>query len=83
MFNKNNRYVAPSVLPALGAIFVGTLLIALLQVLSTGLPQRELEMEPRDQRFSRSGAPCRSTQSFQLKYRLLGVTVDAADSLTR
>ena len=48
MFNKNNRYVAPSVLPALGAIFVGTLLIALLQVLSTGLPQRELEMEPRD-----------------------------------
>ena len=48
MFNQNNRYVAPSVLPALGAIFVGTLLIALLQVLSTGLPQRELEMEPRD-----------------------------------
>ena len=39
MFNKNIRYVAASVLPAMGAILVGTLLIALLPVLSTGLPQ--------------------------------------------
>jgi TRAP-type C4-dicarboxylate transport system permease large subunit len=39
MFNKNIRYVATSVLPAMGAIFVGTLIIALLPVLSTGLPQ--------------------------------------------
>jgi len=50
---------------------------------ATGLPQWVLEMEPCDQRFLRSGAPCWSTQSFQLKYRLLGVTVDPADSLTR
>jgi tripartite ATP-independent transporter DctM subunit len=47
MFNKNIRYVAASVLPAMGAIFVGTLLIALLPVLSTGLPQLVLGMEPR------------------------------------
>ncbi|MDZ7590530.1 MAG: TRAP transporter large permease subunit [Rubrivivax sp.] len=38
MFNKSIGYVARSVLPALGAIFVGTLVIALLPVLSTGLP---------------------------------------------
>jgi hypothetical protein len=31
----------------MGAIFVGTLLIALLPVLSTGLPQLVLGMEPR------------------------------------
>lgn len=39
MFNKNIRYVAAAVLPAMGAIFLGTLLIALLPVLSTGLPK--------------------------------------------
>ena len=82
MFNKNIRYVAASVLPALDTIVVGTLLIALLQVLSTGLQQWGLEMKLRDWRFSRAGAPCWSTQSFQLKYRLLGVAVDTADSLT-
>jgi tripartite ATP-independent transporter DctM subunit len=38
MFNKSIRYVAVSVLPAMGAIFVGTVIIALLPVLSTGLP---------------------------------------------
>jgi tripartite ATP-independent transporter DctM subunit len=38
MFNKSIRYVAASVLPAMGAIFVGTAIIALLPVLSTGLP---------------------------------------------
>lgn len=38
MFNKSIRYVAVSVLPAMGAIFVGTVLIALLPVLATGLP---------------------------------------------
>ncbi len=38
MFNKSIRYVATSVLPAMGAIFVGTVIIALLPVLSTGLP---------------------------------------------
>jgi C4-dicarboxylate transporter, DctM subunit len=39
MFNKSLRVVAVSVLPAMGAIFVGTMAIALLPVLSTGLPQ--------------------------------------------
>jgi tripartite ATP-independent transporter DctM subunit len=39
MFNKSLRVVAVSVLPAMGAIFVGTMVIALLPVLSTGLPQ--------------------------------------------
>jgi len=38
MFNKSIGYVARSVLPALGAIFVGTLVIALLPALSTALP---------------------------------------------
>ena len=38
MFNKSIGYVARSVLPALGAIFVGTLIIALLPPLSTALP---------------------------------------------
>jgi tripartite ATP-independent transporter DctM subunit len=38
MFGKSIRYVAVSVLPAMGAIFVGTLVIALVPVLSTGLP---------------------------------------------
>ncbi len=38
MFGKSIRYVAVSVLPAMGAIFVGTAIIALLPVLSTGLP---------------------------------------------
>jgi C4-dicarboxylate transporter, DctM subunit len=38
MFGKSIRYVAVSVLPALGAIFVGTVIIALVPVLSTGLP---------------------------------------------
>ncbi len=38
MFRKPIRYVAASVLPALLAIFLGTLLIALLPVLATGLP---------------------------------------------
>ena len=38
MFNKSIRYVAVSVLPALGAIFAGTLIIALLPLLSTALP---------------------------------------------
>jgi tripartite ATP-independent transporter DctM subunit len=38
MFNKSIGYVALSVLPALGAIFVGTLVIALLPGLSTALP---------------------------------------------
>jgi TRAP-type C4-dicarboxylate transport system permease large subunit len=38
MFGKSIRYVAVSVLPAMAAIFVGTLLIALLPGLSTWLP---------------------------------------------
>ncbi len=38
MFRKPIRYVAASVLPALLAIFLGTLLIALLPILATGLP---------------------------------------------
>ncbi|PTT89323.1 C4-dicarboxylate ABC transporter permease, partial [Pelomonas sp. HMWF004] len=38
MFAKSIRYVARSVLPAMAAIFIGTVLIALLPVLSTGLP---------------------------------------------
>lgn len=38
MFDKSIRYVARSVLPAMAAIFIGTVLIALLPVLSTGLP---------------------------------------------
>jgi TRAP-type C4-dicarboxylate transport system permease large subunit len=46
-FNKSIRYVAASVVPALGAILVGRLLIALLSVLSTRLPQWVLRMEPR------------------------------------
>jgi len=39
MFGKTIRYVAVSVLPALLAISIGTLLIAVLPVLSTGLPR--------------------------------------------
>jgi hypothetical protein len=80
-FNKSIRYVAASVVPALGAILVGRLLIALLSVLSTGLPRWVLEMEPCDQRFLRSGAPCWSIQFFQRKHWRIGVTVDAVDSL--
>jgi TRAP-type C4-dicarboxylate transport system permease large subunit len=38
MFGKPIRYVAASVMPALGAIFLGTLLIAWLPELSTALP---------------------------------------------
>ena len=38
MFNKPVRYVAASVLPAVIAILIGTLLISWLPVLSTGLP---------------------------------------------
>jgi tripartite ATP-independent transporter DctM subunit len=38
MFGKPMRYVAASVLPAVAAIFIGTVLIALLPVLATGLP---------------------------------------------
>ncbi|MCV2349603.1 TRAP transporter large permease subunit [Paucibacter sp. Y2R2-4] len=38
MFSKSLRYVAASVLPALLAIFLGTLLIACVPWLSTGLP---------------------------------------------
>lgn len=38
MFGKSIRYVAVAVLPALAAIFTGTLIIALLPWLSTGLP---------------------------------------------
>ena len=38
MFGKSLRYVAASVAPAMGAIFVGTLLIAALPWLATGLP---------------------------------------------
>ena len=38
MFGKSVRYVAASVAPAMGAIFVGTLLIAVLPWLATALP---------------------------------------------
>jgi TRAP-type C4-dicarboxylate transport system permease large subunit len=38
MFDKPIRYVAKSVLPALLAIFIGTLVISWLPVLATGLP---------------------------------------------
>lgn len=38
MFNKPIRYVARAVLPAMIAIFFGTLLIAAMPLLSTGLP---------------------------------------------
>ena len=38
MFKKPIGQVARSVLPALGAIFAGTLLIALVPALSTALP---------------------------------------------
>lgn len=38
MFGKPVRYVAVAVLPALFAIFLGTLAIAWLPVLATGLP---------------------------------------------
>jgi len=38
MFNKPMRFVAAAVLPAMLAIFVGTLLISWLPVLATGLP---------------------------------------------
>ncbi len=38
MFGKSVRYVAASVLPAVLAIFIGTLAIAGLPILSTGLP---------------------------------------------
>lgn len=38
MFGKPIRYVAASVLPAVGAIFIGTVLIALWPALATGLP---------------------------------------------
>ncbi len=38
MFGKSIRYVAASVLPAMLAIFIGTMLIAWIPVLATGLP---------------------------------------------
>jgi len=38
MFGKSIRYVAASVAPAMLAIFVGTMLIALLPSLATWLP---------------------------------------------
>jgi TRAP-type C4-dicarboxylate transport system permease large subunit len=38
MFGKSVRYVAASVAPAMGAIFVGTLLIAVFPWLATALP---------------------------------------------
>lgn len=38
MFGKSIRYVAVSVLPAMLAIFIGTMLIAWIPVLATGLP---------------------------------------------
>lgn len=38
MFGKSIRYVAASVLPAMLAIFIGTILIAWIPVLATGLP---------------------------------------------
>ena len=38
MFGKTIRYVAASVLPALFAIFLGTLVISWLPLLATGLP---------------------------------------------
>ena len=38
MFGKPIRYVAVSVLPALRAIFLGSLAISWLPILSTGLP---------------------------------------------
>jgi TRAP-type C4-dicarboxylate transport system permease large subunit len=38
MFRKSVRYVAQSVLPALFAIFLGTLTISWLPILATGLP---------------------------------------------
>jgi TRAP-type C4-dicarboxylate transport system permease large subunit len=38
MFGKSIHYVAASVLPALLAIFLGTLAIAWLPILATGLP---------------------------------------------
>jgi TRAP-type C4-dicarboxylate transport system permease large subunit len=38
MFGKSVRYVAASVAPAMGAIFVGTLLIAAFPWLATALP---------------------------------------------
>jgi TRAP-type C4-dicarboxylate transport system permease large subunit len=38
MFNKPVRYVAAAVLPALLAIFLGTLAIAWFPLLATGLP---------------------------------------------
>jgi TRAP-type C4-dicarboxylate transport system permease large subunit len=39
MFDKPIRYVARSVLPALLAIFLGTLVISWLPILATGLPE--------------------------------------------
>ncbi|WP_201493314.1 TRAP transporter large permease subunit [Rubrivivax sp. A210] len=38
MFGKPMRYVAAAVLPAVAAIFIGTLLIAVVPMLATGLP---------------------------------------------
>lgn len=46
MFGKSIRYVAVSVLPALLAIFLGTLIIAWLPILSTGLPDLILGKSP-------------------------------------
>ncbi|MDL2336862.1 MAG: TRAP transporter large permease subunit, partial [Pseudomonadota bacterium] len=39
MFGKSIRYVAASVMPAMLAIFIGTMLIAWIPVLATGLPR--------------------------------------------
>jgi TRAP-type C4-dicarboxylate transport system permease large subunit len=38
MFGKPLRYVAVSVLPAVAAIFIGTMIIACFPLLATGLP---------------------------------------------
>jgi tripartite ATP-independent transporter DctM subunit len=46
MFDKPIRYVARSVLPALLAIFLGTLLISWLPILATGLPDLLIRKTP-------------------------------------
>jgi TRAP-type C4-dicarboxylate transport system permease large subunit len=46
MFDKPIRYVARSVLPALLAIFLGTLLISWLPILATGLPDLLIRKMP-------------------------------------
>jgi tripartite ATP-independent transporter DctM subunit len=46
MFGKPVRYVAKSVLPAVAAILLGTLLISWLPILSTGLPNLLISTSP-------------------------------------